>query len=169
MDNYALLAGDLLTWVDSIDADERYEFNDPHPEHLGVVARVIHIRAGLVDLMIKPAGFNPVTREISYELAAHGHDNIPEATECFRRNREGNERRHREAEINPERAEQRAMAERMGMPLEMINRLIPLNGDEPSAVDQTRERLTRQPRTQPDVSPVSGGPVGWEGPTGLYL
>ena len=154
MDSYALLAGNLLEWVDSIDADEKYEFSESFPD--GEVGRVVHLRAGLADIMVKPKGVDHRTGMIGYEASLHTHENIADAVKCFQHNRAGNERRNREWEINPERAVARAQGEAMGIPLEVIDAIMPITGT--GALDQARERLfgsrPRQHRPTEDPSPA---------------
>jgi hypothetical protein len=161
----SLLAGDLLAWIDGLDVDERAEYHPPGaPEDM---PPVIHVRAGLADIMITPEGVDRRTDQVMYSMKAHAHGNYQEGVACFRRNREGNERRMREFQQDPDRAVQRAMAEKEGMPLEIIDQLIPMVGQ--SVVDAIGDKLRGMARPQPTESPVSGGPVGWDGPTGFYL
>jgi hypothetical protein len=182
----ALLHGDLIEWVDSLpDVDERYEYRalpvpgvelPPGLDNLPTVS----VRFGLVDILVQPTGIVgggdgdmfPV-----YEIQAHSHPDEGTATECFRRNRERNERERQEYDVNPERAVARREARDMGMPEDLVNRLIPLTGA--GLVDEIMGEMGRQRpgngapfpsrRTPPVESPVSGGPVGWEGPTGFYM
>lgn len=152
--------GNLVAFAETLDADERVEYDST-----GAMGRGIHLRYGGTDILVQADGTHKITGEVIYKLSAHGHHgSVSDAIECYRSNVEKNLRLDREYLIDPARAGARAAARAVGMPEELIDRMIPMPElDEPA---EDPEQVVAAFRGQLDdmpSAPVSGGPVGWWG------
>lgn len=158
--------GDLRAWALSLPADQltEYDTNDDGEEWPSAV----HVLVGVTDVLVRPIGRDE-DGTIGYDLSSHTHPDLDTARACYRRNRDSIRRRLAEAAIDMERAAQRTMLERRGMPLEVIDRMLPL-------VDPQSDKFASGLQTMlsdgpPANAPVSGPPArGWTGDEpGFYL
>lgn len=174
MDTNTLRNGDLLTWVESLDWDDRATYSSPEYED---GERAVHVRVGVVDLVVSPAARNTVTGEIIWHLSGHTHAVGDEdgARECFAENRRRNEQTEFEATVDPDRAQVRLKARSMGVPDEIIDRMLPLTGDAPldGVVGQVQAQMARGMPMEAAIHQAASDAVRRlsqeDGPTGFYL
>lgn len=175
MDTNTLRNGDLLTWVESLPWDDRATYSVPEYEGL----KAVHVRVGLLDVVVHPAARNKVTGEVLWSLTAHTHPAGDEdsARECFAENKRRNERTEFEATIDEERAQARNLARSMGIPEKMIEKMVPLTGPDPleGVIDQVKAQMSRGVPMDQAVSQAASEAArrldrqDSDGPTGVYL